>query len=102
MKKKRMIIFSLFVLFIILLTITKPSSASFTKWLSNEYSIECQAKECVLDSDNYKVINSDIENYFLFNKIGVKLEGKYESYLLVEGIGVLGGFVPFTYKALSE
>ncbi|THE11613.1 hypothetical protein E1I69_14265 [Bacillus timonensis] len=102
MKKKRIMIFSLLVLFVVLLTITKPPSSSFDKWLSNKYSIECQGKECVLDSNNYKVIDSNIDNYFLFNKVGVKLEGKYESYLLVEGIGVLGGFVPFTYDARSE
>ncbi len=102
MSKKRIVYLSLFILLILILTLTKPSSDSFNNWLSNKYNLECQENECIRDSNNYKVVNIDIDNYFLFNKIGIKLQEEDGVFLLIEGLGIFGVFSTSTYKAFEE
>jgi hypothetical protein len=102
MSKKRIVYLSLLILLILILTLTKPSSDSFNNWLSNKYNLECQENECIRDSYNWKVVNRDLDNYFIFNKIGIKLKKEDGVFLLIEGIGVFGVFSTYTYKVFEE
>lgn len=102
MRKKRIVNLSLLILLILILTLTKPSSDSFNNWLSNKYNLECQENECVRDPNNYKVVNRDLDNYILFNKIGIKLQKEDGVFLLIEGIGIFGVFSTSTYKVFEE
>lgn len=102
MSKKRIILSSFLILLILFLSLTKPSPDTFNNWLSNKYNLECQENECVRDSNNYKVVNRDLDNFVLFNKIGIKLQEEDGVYLQIEGIGIFGVFSTFTYKVFEE
>ncbi|MGG0657839.1 NADH-quinone oxidoreductase subunit J [Rummeliibacillus pycnus] len=115
-----LIFLALFILFLLILPLTKPSNDSFNEWLSDKHQLDCQEKECVSNSESLKmpdgktekvvnkeverVVNRESEDYFFFNKKSIKLEDEDEkgSFFLIEGIGILGGFTTFTYKPVFE
>ncbi|RBW68602.1 hypothetical protein [Bacillus taeanensis] len=101
-KKQKLMIATCLILFLIILAVTKPSPHTFDDWLTSEYNIECSGNECLLNSIHYKVVSKEIDDYFLFNKIGTELEREDGGFTFVEGIGILGRFIPFTYKPYYE
>lgn len=103
-KKRTFIIVSILILFLIILPLTKPSANSFNDWLTKKYNIDCNGRECLSKSNakSYKVVSKETDNYFLFNKTDIELQIEDGGFTFVEGIGVLGGFIPFTYKPYYE
>ncbi len=51
---------------------------------------------------SYKVVSKETDNYFLFNKTEIELQITDSGFTFVEGIGVLGVFIPFIYKPYFE
>ena len=106
-KKRRKIIFvvGIVILLLIAVRVTKPSANSFDDWLTKKYSIVCNDRECFAkfnEEDSFKVVRRDADNYFLFNKMEIVFEYERGGFKLVEGIGVLGGYIPLTYKPYYE
>ncbi|WP_102692351.1 hypothetical protein [Rummeliibacillus pycnus] len=113
-----LIFLSLFILFLLILPLTKPSNDTFNDWLSDSHQLDCQEKECVSNSESLKmrdgktekvvnkevekVVNRESEDYFFFNMKSIKLEDEKGRYFLIEGIGILGGFTTFTYKPVFD
>lgn len=105
MKKKRTYtIASFLILILILLPVTKPSSDSFNNWLTKKYNLECNERACLSTSNakKFRVVSKETDNYFLFNKTAIELQIEDDGYSFVEGIGILGGFIPLTYKPYYE
>jgi hypothetical protein len=104
-KKRTFTIVGVLIAFVVILSVTKPSGSSFNVWLTKEYGMECDAKKCSsnVSGNTYTIINKDAEDYFLFKMEEIELHNQQEGgFKFVEGIGVLGGFIPFTYKPYYE
>ncbi len=91
-------IFFTFALIIFLLTLllSKPSPENFNKWLSSKHGIECFGDKCINGGDKITVVDRTIDDYFLINKMGVKLQYDDGSVLIIEGLGIFGTFSTFT------
>ena len=99
MNKKRMIYSILaIILFFLILPLSKPSPETFNKWLANKYDTECIGDHCLYKNSKEKVVHRTIDDYFLINKMGVILEDEDGTRTLIEGIGILGTFLPFTFN----
>ncbi|THE11644.1 hypothetical protein E1I69_14440 [Bacillus timonensis] len=100
MKKKRIKIFTfaLIILFFLTLPLSKPSPETFNKWLANKYDTECIGDECEFKSSQEKVVHRTIDDYILINKMGIILEDEEGRRTLIEGIGIFGTFIPFTFN----
>ncbi|MFD1779117.1 hypothetical protein ACFSFW_10600 [Fredinandcohnia salidurans] len=99
MKKKRIIYFTLaIILFFLVLPLSKPSPETFNKWLANKYDTECVGDNCLYENSKEKVVHRTIDDYFFINKMGVILEDDAGTRTLIEGIGILGTFLPFTFN----
>lgn len=97
-----LIIWSLFIIFLFILPLAKPSNASFTDWLAVQHPFDCQEKACVSNTEGEKVISRTSEDYFFFNKKSIKLEDEKGRLFLIEEVGILGGYTTFTYKPVFE
>ena len=102
MENKKRIFIVLFVslFFFVSLIISKPSNTSFENWIADEYQIECNGQECLLNSNKFQIVDRQYQNYLFFNKKSLKLERRDGTYLFVEGVGILGTFTLQTYKPL--
>jgi prophage antirepressor-like protein len=103
-KKRTFIIVSILILFLIIFPVTKPSANSFNHWLTKKYDIDCTGRESLstYNAKRYKVVRMETDHYFLFNKTELELQIEDGGFAFVEGMGVLGGFIPFTYKPYYE
>lgn len=54
------------------------------------------------NAKKFRVVSKETDNYFLFNKTAIELQIEDDGYSFVEGIGILGGFIPLTYKPYYE
>lgn len=117
-ERSSLIFWSLFIVFLFILPLAKPSNDSFTDWLADQHQFDCQEKECVSNTESLKmrdgktekvvnteverVVNRKSEDYFFFNKKSIELEDEKGRLFLIEGIGILGGYTTFTYKPVFE
>lgn len=117
-ERSSLIFWSLFIVFLFILPLAKPSNDSFTNWLADQHQLDCQEKECVSNTESLKtrdgktekvvnteverVVNRKSEDYFFFNKKSIKLEDEKGRLFLIEGIGILGGYTTLTYKPVFE
>jgi hypothetical protein len=99
------------ILLLLLLPITKPSEDTFYNWLSITHDTSCMNDICTFDSAALQIVEQEKDDYFLVNKIGIKLQDENpsyntylygNSYFLIEGIGIFGWFITFTYKPVYE
>lgn len=86
-----LIIWSLFIIFLFILPLAKPSNASFTDWLAVQHPFDCQEKACVSNTEGEKVISRTSEDYFFFNKKSIKLEDEKGRLFLLKGLAFLVG-----------
>ncbi|MEK5442341.1 MULTISPECIES: hypothetical protein [unclassified Fredinandcohnia] len=99
MNRKRIIYFTLaIILFFLILPLSKPSTETFNKWLASKYDTECVGDNCLYNNSQEKVVNRTRDDYFFINKMGVILEDERGTRTLIEGIGIFGTFVPFTFN----
>jgi hypothetical protein len=100
MKRKRIkiSIFALFILLFLTLSLSKPSPDTFNKWLVNKYDTACSGNNCLYKNTQKKVVHRSIDDYLLINKMGIILEDEEGSRTLIEGIGIFGTFIPFTFN----
>ncbi|MEN2766063.1 hypothetical protein [Ornithinibacillus xuwenensis] len=98
--KKRIKIFTsaLIILLFLTLLLSKPSPETFNKWLVEKYDIECIGDNCVNNNSQEKVVHRSTDDYILINKMGITLEDEEGRRTLIEGIGVFGTFIPFTFN----
>lgn len=101
-ERSSLIFWSLFIVFLFILPLAKPSNDSFTDWLADQHQFDCQEKECVSNTEVERVVNRKSEDYFFFNKKSIELEDEKGRLFLIEGIGILGGYTTFTYKPVFE
>lgn len=117
-ERSSIIVCSLFIIFLFILPLAKPSNDSFTDWLADQHQFDCQEKECVSNTESLKmrdgktekVVNKEVEkvvnresaDYFFFNKKSIQLEDEKGRLFLIEGIGILGGYTTFTYKPVFK
>lgn len=113
-----LIFLSIFIVFLFILPLAKPSNDSFTDWLADQHQFDCQEKECEFNSESLKmrdgktekvvyknverVVNRKSEDYYFFNKKSIKLEDEKGRLILIEAIGILGGYTTFTNKPVFE
>ncbi len=64
----------------------------------NKYNIECIGDNCLYENSEGIVVHRTIDDYILINKMGIILEDEEGHRTLIEGIGVLGTFIPFTFN----
>ncbi|MEH7225907.1 hypothetical protein V7112_19010 [Bacillus sp. JJ1566] len=100
MSKKRIKIFTyvLIILLFLTLPLSKPSPEAFNKWLANKYDTECVGDNCEHKNSQEKVVHRTIDDYIFINKMGIILEDEEGRRTLIEGIGILGTFIPFTFN----
>lgn len=99
MKRKRIIIFTcaLILLLFLTLSLSRPSPETFSKWLENKYDIACNGDNCLYKNSQKKVVHRTVDDYILINKMGIILEDEDGTRTLIEGIGIFGTLIPFTY-----
>ncbi|MEH7380268.1 hypothetical protein V7138_07285 [Bacillus sp. JJ1533] len=97
MRKKQMILLT-FSLIFLTLPFSKPSSETFNEWLASKYDIECVGDDCEHENSKEKVVHRTKDDYIFINKMGVILEDEEGVRTLIEGIGVFGIFIPFTFS----
>ncbi|MEN2465492.1 hypothetical protein [Ornithinibacillus sp. JPR2-1] len=100
MKRKRVKIFTFtfIILFFLTLLLSKPSPDTFNKWLVKNYDIDCIGDNCLYKKSQEKVVHRTIDDYILANRMGIILEDEEGRRTLIEGIGVFGTLIPFTYN----
>ncbi|MCC3357078.1 hypothetical protein [Bacillus sp. REN16] len=100
MKKKRTktFIYALIILLFLTLPFSKPSPETFNKWLAYKYDTECTGDNCEYKNSQEKVVHRTIDDYIFINKMGIILEDEEGSRTLIEGIGIFGTFIPFTFN----
>lgn len=98
-----------FILFIILIVlfITKPSEATFDKWLLKKYEYACTEDICVSQKSSKEniIITKEEKDYFFFNMRSIKLQEKdnHQTMLMfIKGTGILGWYIPFTVKPVVK
>ncbi|WP_047985835.1 hypothetical protein [Ornithinibacillus californiensis] len=99
MKRKRIkIFFTIIIILFLTLSLSRPSPQTFNKWLVDKYDIECIGDKCLYMNYQEKIVHRTIKDYILINKMGIILEDEEGRRTLIEGIGIFGTFIPFTFN----
>jgi len=97
-KRTKIFILAFILLFFLTLSLSRPSADTFNKWLAKKYYIECIGDNCLHKNSEVRVVHRSIDDYFLINKMGIIIEDEEGIRTLIEGVGVFGTFIPFTYN----
>lgn len=90
--------FTLILLLFLTLPLSKPSPETFNEWLGSRYDIECAGDNCFYRNSIEKVVHRTTDDYILINRMSVILEDEEGVRTLIEGVGIFGTFIPFTFN----
>ncbi len=91
---------SLIALSLLILFFEKPTNTAFNGWLAREFNIECKDQTCVLNAQEFKIVNREHTDYIFFNLKSIRLERNDGTFMLVESVEILGDFILLTFNPL--